>query len=126
MVTKNQLITLTQEIFQLCREQKYTQLAAKLAYKGPDKGREYQFAFDYFDEYDVRQVEATAHRIVGFMEGVTDTSGGITFGEMFESVTDGKQWYAIEVFFNLGPDRKVRYFGFVQTPHGLLLGDIDR
>jgi hypothetical protein len=126
MPTAAQLQQLTHEIIKLAQAHDYPALAGKLAYRGPFKSKEFAQPFDYTDAHDQRQVEATANRIIGFMEGVTAQSGGVTFGDVYESVTDGLQWHAIEVYFNLGPDRRVRYFGYVQAGTQLLLGDIDR
>lgn len=126
MVTPAELQKLTNNILNLASAYDYPALAKLFAYKGPDKAREYSQPFDYTDAHDQRQVEALANRIVGFTEGVSVETGGITFGDVFESTTDGRQWYAIEVQFNLGPDRRVRYFGYVRAGNQLLLGDIDR
>lgn len=110
------------ELFEIARDNEVERAKGYILYSGPDKARQFKDLANRDTDEDKREVESTLRRIREYLEYATD---GYKLGRYITNEQSQGVWHAYEVFFNQGPDRQVKYFGFLAYQDTYCLGDID-
>jgi len=108
------------ELFDLCKEDKFSDAASYIVYSGEDKSRSWKDIYTYNNETERKDVDMVCNRIKSLL-----TSGGDYEFVKFQTETESEgEWCIWELKFSTGKDKKV-YFAFLKIKGKYCLGDID-
>jgi hypothetical protein len=108
------------ELFELAKDDKYSDAASYIVYRGMDESRKWKDVYDYENAKDQEDVVNICSRIKTYLE-----IGGDYEFRKFKTETESEgEWFIWEVSFYKLEDKRV-YFAFLKIKGKYCLGDID-
>lgn len=108
------------ELFELVKENNYSDAASYLVYRGEDKSRKWKDHYDYNNETEGLDVDRLCKEINAMLTG----GGGYEFVKFRTETESEGQWCIWELKFENIPDSKF-YFACLKIKGKYCLGDID-
>ena len=108
------------ELFDMCKEDKFSDAASYIVYSGEDKSRSWKDVYKSDNDEEMKDVKQVCLRIKRLLE----TGGEYEFVK-FQTETESEgEWCIWELKFSTGDEKKV-YFAFLKIKGKYCLGDID-
>lgn len=108
------------ELFSLCKQDKFSEAASYIVYRGSDETRKWNDVYDSSNAAEMKEVKQVCIGIKYDLEN----GGDIEFAEFKTETESEGEWCIWKVQFNSGKKNKV-YFAFLEINGKYCLGDID-
>ncbi len=108
-------------LFDLCKNNKYEQAAAMIAYTGKNEKRNLAESYNYKDSKEASKVKRIAKKIKAFL----DISDKFKIGSLKVSTVDNKNNYSVEVLFISGNQELKTLFTFIEAGNKILMADLN-